>query len=84
MCVMLAASFLCQMDPKLDAYFVVALNCIFQLDIPLKFWLVILLHAISRNFARITSWNCVCDRFFIVAFVNAFVIWPRKGGKKTL
>ena len=86
---MLAASFLCQMDPKLDAYFVVVLNCIFQLDIPLKFWLVILLHATSRNFARITSWNCVCDRFFIVAsvkliaaFVNAFAIWPRKEKKK--
>ena len=62
----------------------------FQLDIPLKFRLVILLHATSQNFAGITSWNCVCDRFFIVAFVkliaafvNAFAIWPRKE-KKTI
>ena len=61
----------------------------FQLDIPLKLWLFILLHATSRNFARITSWNCVGDIFFIVAFdklivvfVNAFVIWPRKEKKK--
>ena len=61
----------------------------FQLDIPLKFRLVILLHATSQNFAGITSWNCVCDRFFIVAsvkliaaFVNAFAIWPRKEKKK--
>ena len=63
----------------------------FQLDIPLKFQLVILLHATSQNFAGITSWNCVCDRFFIVAFVklivvfvNAFAIWPRGGKKKTI
>ena len=61
----------------------------FQLDIPLKFWLVILLHATSRNFAGTTSWNCVCNKFFIVtfvklitAFVNAFVIWPRKKKEK--
>ena len=61
----------------------------FQLDIPLKFQLVILLHTTGRNFVGITSWNCVCDRFFIVAFVkliavfvNAFSIWPRK--KKTI
>ena len=63
----------------------------FQLDIPLKFQLVILLHATSQNFKGITSWNCVCDRFFIIAFVklivpfvNAFDIWPRKGEKKTI
>ena len=61
----------------------------FQLDIPLKFQLVILLHATSRNFKGKTSWKTYSDRFFIVAFVkiiaafvNAFAIWPRKEKKK--